>query len=55
MARIDPTYDNIDVEQGHFLGHVGHLHLPHQDSEVWQDAESAVQQGVAADGAARRR
>ena len=55
MARIDPTYDNSDFEHDHFLGYLGRLHLPHQDSEVWQDAEGAVQQGVAAAGAAPRR
>jgi len=54
MARLDPTYDSIDFEHDYFLGHVGNLAPPVPDRGVWQDAE-AVQEGVAADGAAPRR
>jgi hypothetical protein len=50
MARIDPTYDNIDFEHDHFLGHLGQRRLPAPDSEVWQDAEDAVQPGLAEGG-----
>jgi len=54
MARIVPTYDNIDFEHDHFLGHLGYRHLPEHDSEVWQDAEEAVQPGVVPDGPSAR-
>ena len=52
MAKLDPTYDNIDFEQDYFLGHVGNLVPPLSDRDVWQDA---VQQAVAAAGASPRR
>lgn len=38
MARLDPTYDNIDFEHDYFLGHVGSLAPPLPDRDVWQDA-----------------
>jgi asparagine synthetase B (glutamine-hydrolysing) len=53
-ARRDPTYDNIDFEEDHFLGHLGNLTLPEGDSRTWHDA-GAVQPGVAADAVSRRR
>jgi hypothetical protein len=52
-AKIDATYDNIDFERDHFLGHVGSLTPPLEDRDVWQDA-GAVQPGIAADGATPR-
>jgi hypothetical protein len=39
MARLDPTYDNIDFEKDYFLGHVGNLVPPLPDRDVWQDAK----------------
>jgi hypothetical protein len=53
-ARRDPTYDNLDLEHDHFLGHLANLVLPEGDSDVWHDG-GAVQPGVAADGATPRR